>query len=127
MLKLASSLLIVALGGCASVSSYDEDRFTNPAEREAYIMGSAHAGLTYCAASLDQQALELHGTASRLAAMALKGARPGQLQAAFEAGLREGGGFSSPHRVPCSEAAAVLKCSLDDYLGQWRASQPGAK
>lgn len=127
MLKIVPALLTLALCGCASVASYNEERFSSSAEREAYVMGSAHAGLAYCAASIDAQALGLHASASRMAAMALTGARPKELRAAYEAGLKEGGGFSSPHRVPCSEAAAVLNCSLEDYLGQWRAAQPASK
>lgn len=127
MLKTAFALVVACLAGCAALPSYDEGRFTNESLRQAYVMGSAHAGLAYCSAHLDRPALELHKTAALRAALAQGGARPEQLREAFEAGLRDGGGFSSPHRTPCSEAAAVLNCSLEDYLVQWRAGEPGPK
>ncbi len=128
MRKLLTSLVILApLVGCANLG-YNEGQFATRAEQEAYIIGSSHAGLESCKDYVDSVTLSLHHDAALRAALAQPGGREDKLREAFEAGLRQGGGRDSPHKLDCDHAQFVLNCSLSDYMTQWRdAAVPVAK
>lgn len=105
-------MALACLGGCASSPSYGDHRPTHPALARAYDLGSEHAAVRYCVTTVGYQALKDNWESAQLVLSSLPLQWQPAAQQAFNAGVIEGGGFTSPHRVPCAELRPLVNPAL---------------
>ncbi len=110
--RLSLLCCLVLFAGCASSPSYGDHRPAHPALARAYDLGSEHAAVRYCVSTVGYPALKDNWESAQLIISSYPLQWQSAAQQAFNAGVIEGGGFSSPHRVPCAELQALLNPTL---------------
>lgn len=124
-MKLLALLLISSfLGGCAQLGGRQAIAPMDSLQTFAYDLGVTHAGFLQCN-NVNKADLGAHFESARLALRAQAASELMRVQPAFERGLTEPAGLTSPRHIDCTCAPALVNESRMHNLKLFRtASQP---